>query len=81
MKRWLIAISIGANQFVNAIVGGSPSETVSARAAIAREHGSTGGRRVCVVLDVIDVKKKINGEDHCAKALRHLHERVERARP
>jgi len=74
--RYVIAVSIAANQLGNALTGGSPSETISSRAGHARAHGSHVGGGVCAVLNVIDHRHERPHEDHCAKAMRHYDERL-----
>jgi hypothetical protein len=79
MTRWLIAISLAANQLVNALTGGSPGETVSSRSGRARAHGAKFGRVVCRALEAVDVHQERPGEDHCDKAVRHYRERLAEA--
>lgn len=75
LARYAIAISIAANQFGNALTGGSPIETVSSRLGYARAHGSTVGSVLCSALNVVDHHHEQPGEDHCGKAIRHQRER------
>lgn len=77
--RYLVGLSIAANQLANALSGGSPIETVSSRAGLAREHGSHVGGAVCAVLSTIDRHHERPNEDHCQKAIRHLNERTRAA--
>lgn len=58
---WNILISF--DQVLNAIFGGYPDETISLRAARARNQGETWGCLLCKFLDWID-------EDHCDDSLR-----------
>jgi hypothetical protein len=76
LARYLLGISLGLNQLVNAATGGRADETVSSRAAAARAHGSHRGAAVCRVLDAFDFHKQRPDEDHCQKALRHQRERA-----
>lgn len=67
---------MAANQLVNAITGGDSDESLSSRAARARERGSRVGRVACRVLDVLDPREadRVQG-DHCDIALRnHLNQ-------
>jgi hypothetical protein len=79
MTRWLLAISLAANQLVNALTGGSAGETVSSRASRARARGSKTGVIVCRVLEAADFHRERPNEDHCAKATRHYAERLAHA--
>lgn len=73
--RYLLGLSLAFNQLGNAITGGKPTQTVSARAAHARDHGSAVGRGVCAVLNAVDLHYERPNEDHCQKAERHEQER------
>lgn len=80
LARYAIAVSIAGNQLGNALTGGDPGQTISARAGMARDHGSHVGAGVCAVLNVIDHRHERPGEDHCQKAIRHLRERLTAAK-
>lgn len=67
--KWLAATWLASDQFFNALTGGNPNETISMRAALAREHGSKVGRGVCAVLEALD-------HDHCLDAIKHGKERT-----
>ena len=61
MKRYIWNFLISLDQFFNTLLGGDPDETISSRAARAREHGSKVGRIACSILDWLD-------PDHCKKS-------------
>lgn len=74
MFKWLAvfsAFSVLFSQNVNRIIGGDPTMTVSARAGYARQNGSVAGRRVCHVLNWIDVRNDGDDPDgdHCDNAM------------
>lgn len=78
-KHWLLAVSMAANQFVNAVTGGDPDMSVSARAGFAREHGSKAGTAICRVLEFVDVHPFGNDSgDHCGIAMKHELERAKK---
>lgn len=80
MKHWLLAVSMAANQLVNALTGGNPQMSVSARAGYAREHGSKGGIVTCRVLEFLDVHPfSHTKEDHCQIAIRNYETRIREA--
>jgi hypothetical protein len=80
IAKYVLGITLAANQLANALMGGSPTETVSSRAAHARDQGSRLGRAVCAALDRVDLHHERDGEDHCAKAIRHRRERLAKER-
>lgn len=72
--RWLHAVVIALNQLGNAVLGGQPDMTISARAGIAREHGSGFARGACNVLDWLDPRDGDAPQgDHCVIAVRNYH--------
>lgn len=76
LLRFLGSLWLATNQLVNAASGGRADQTVSARAAEARDNGSKTGAVICRMLDVVDFAEERKGEDHCAKAQRHGFERA-----
>ena len=62
ISRWIINVLIAFDQLMNAIGGGDPDETISSRAAKARNRGRWWGCILCRFLDHIDPK-------HCASSL------------
>ena len=76
LKRYVLALSLAGNQLVNALSGGSASETVSSRLGHARLHGSKAARAGCRVLEFLDPHTHIEGRDHCAKAVKNHHDRM-----
>lgn len=80
MKRYLLALSMAANQLFNALIGGNPQMSTSARAGYAREHGSRGGRIMCSVLEAVDFhpfrKPELSALDHCAIAMLNYESRA-----
>ena len=68
--HWIGAIAIAANQLFNAMIGGDPQMSPSARAGLAREHGSKGGAVACKIMDWIDFKDGDGPKgDHCEEAV------------
>jgi hypothetical protein len=62
--RWyLFGLFIAFDQFINALFAGYPDETVSFRAANARDEGKRWGCVLCRLLDAID-------RNHCRMAQR-----------
>lgn len=59
-RRWLLNQLIAIDQWANAFLGGDPDETISSRAARARNRGRRWGCALCRLLDALD-------RDHCAK--------------
>ncbi len=54
MRRWVVDVLIGLDQWANAVLGGAPDETISARAGRARVAGQLWGRALCAFLDWLD---------------------------
>jgi hypothetical protein len=79
ITRWLLAVSMAANQLVNALTGGDPDMAVSARAAYARERDSKTGRLVCRILEAVDVHPFSDrpGMDHCDIAKANHERRIQ----
>jgi hypothetical protein len=67
--RYVLNILIAVDQVANAILGGYPDETISLRAALARDNGERWGCLLCRLLDAIVA-------DHCSNSI--IHERGER---
>lgn len=63
MYRYVYGILIALDQLGNALLAGYPDETVSTRAARARNQGKPWGCVLCRVLDYID-------RNHCDRAIR-----------
>lgn len=80
LAKYLLGVSLAANQLVNAATGGRPDETVSFRAARARAQGSKMGAGMCLALNAVDFHHERRDEDHCEKAARHHAEHVQGAR-
>ena len=72
---YLLGLSLAANELGNAATGGKPTETISYRAAQARDRGSKFARGVCATLNAVDWHHERADEDHCEKAQRHHKER------
>jgi len=78
--KWFRAVIMALNQLGNALMGGDPDMTVSARAGYAREHDSKGAARVCTFLDWVDPRDGDSPDgDHCDIAVKN-HE-LNRNRP
>lgn len=66
IKRWALAIALASNHLVNALIGGDPNMTVSARAGYARDKGSKFAAGTCHVLDWLDPRDGDAPQgDHC----------------
>lgn len=63
LGRYLYNILYWLDKGGNALTGGSPDETISRRAARARDRGAMWGRAMCRFLDALD-------EGHCGDALK-----------
>lgn len=61
--RWVENVLIAIDELGNAIIGGSPHETISSRAYRARTRGSFGACVLCKFLNVLFLSK-----DHCKAA-------------
>lgn len=72
-KRWGVSVLMALNQLGNALTGGNPDMSMSARAGYAREKGSKGGALACKLLDWLDPRDgdSPNG-DHCEIAIRNF---------
>ena len=77
VTHYLLAVALACNQLGNAILGGDPGMTTSARAGYARAQGHHLGAGVCRVLEWLDPHlvndkrppaTKIPG-DHCQIAV------------
>jgi hypothetical protein len=64
MRAYLFEVLIALDQLLNALLGGCADETLSSRAAKARQSGMLWGCVLCRILDAID-------RDHCAKSIEH----------
>lgn len=68
--NWLRAVVMALNQLGNALTGGDPDMSVSARAGYAREHGAKLGGGVCHVFDWLDPRDGDSARgDHCDIAM------------
>lgn len=56
-------VLVALDQLANAVAGGQPRDTISARAYRAQQNGRAWGCLLCRALDRIQ-------KDHCAKAAR-----------
>lgn len=73
MKHWLVRVLIATNQLGNALTGGDPQMSFSARFGFARERGSEFAKLACGALEKLD-HHHWNPEynpawDHCDIAL------------
>lgn len=70
MFRWLRRTTwqalVAADRLLNALLGGSASDTLSARAAAAKADGKRWGKHLCCFLDWLD-------HNHCNDALKFRH--------
>lgn len=67
-QYWLNVL-IGLDQFVNALAGGDPRETISSRSAKARAEGLRWGCIMCAFLGWVATKLSGTPTDHCALSL------------
>lgn len=74
LKRYLLGLTITLNLFANAVLGGEPGMTISARAGFARAHGNRMGTFWCAALDSVFLGRT----DHCNDALLGYLERAAR---
>ena len=72
MKHFLLGLSMAFNQLANAMLGGNPDMSISARAGYARDHGAKFGAGVCHVLDWLDPHDGDSPKgNHCDIAIQH----------
>lgn len=64
MKQYLLNNAIAFDQQVNTLLGGSPDETLSARAYRTEQHGKVFGRFFRPLIDALFFFDK----EHCHKA-------------
>lgn len=62
MKNYIFNVLVGLDQFANAILGGSPQETISSRADKAMKEGKRWGCILCKFLSWLQ-------KDHCQKSV------------
>lgn len=62
LGRWALNVLVSIDQFANTLAGGNPDETISSRAAKAREKGKRWGCILCGILDHLD-------RDHCNRVI------------
>lgn len=62
MSGYFLNIAVAIDQFANTILGGNPRETISQRAAKARNAGKRWGCLLCRILDRIQ-------PNHCTNSL------------
>lgn len=60
--RYVFHIAVALDQVANAVLGGYPDETVSIRAAFARNKGQRWGCVLCKLLDFVH-------PHHCSRSL------------
>ena len=60
---------IGLDQWANTLLGGTPDETISSRAARGKRDGNRWGRGLCRALDWLD-------PGHCDQAIKSEQERA-----
>ena len=69
MRAYVINVLVGIDQLANAILGGDPMETISFRAALAREDGAQWGCVMCKFLNLFQ-------RDHCDRTVFSTDQRV-----
>ena len=62
MKLYVLNVLIALDQYGNALVGGSPDETISSRAGKAQQEGKRWGCVLCRFLNWFE-------RDHCTKSI------------
>jgi hypothetical protein len=60
--RYVFFVAVSLDQVANAVLGGYPDETVSIRAAFARNRGQRWGCVLCKLLDFFH-------PNHCSRAI------------
>ena len=65
MKQYLLNVAIALDQFLNALCGGSPDETLSAAAWRTEQKGRWLGR---IFRPLIDLIFALFEKDHCRKS-------------
>ena len=70
LLRYLENLFVGADEEVNAVLGGSPDETLSARTERAAEHQHRWGLWLRRVLDRLQ-------KNHCEQALKNRYDHPE----
>jgi len=60
LRRYAVSVALALDRLLNAVVGGSDRDTVTARAARARSCGRWWGWALCAILDRLD-------PGHCAR--------------
>lgn len=73
--HYIGAIGIAGNQLLNALIGGNPQMSLSARAGFSREAGHRSGRMACRFLNTINPDGDGPYQDHCDMAIRAYWER------
>lgn len=63
MKQWALNVLIGVDQLGNAILGGSPDDTISSRCWKARVKGKRWGLIAVALID------GVFGRGHCENAV------------
>ena len=72
MKHFLLGLSMAFNQLFNAMTGGNPDMSTSARAGYARDKGAKVGAVACHILDWLDPRDGDSPKgDHCDIAVQH----------
>lgn len=54
MKHYILSVLVAFDQFINALTGGYPNETISYRASINAQLGGRWGCILCKFLEWID---------------------------
>ena len=74
LKRYIRNVGVGLDQWVNAILGGDPDETISSRLGKCKETGNKFCTIVCKVLTRVWVffgSKKSDEHGHCISVIEH----------
>ena len=67
---YIARVALGLDTFANTVLGGLPSDTISYRAALARNKGERWGCLLCSFLNLFQ-------QDHCDKAIAAFDAQVE----
>jgi len=62
IKLYVLNVLIGIDQLANALLAGSPDETISSRAGKGQKEGKRWACLLCRFLDYLQ-------KDHCAKSI------------
>jgi hypothetical protein len=70
---WLLNVLIAIDQLGNAITGGNPDNTISARAAYFAKFSNSKFKKFWIIIEKIIDKtfEPVDGKGHCLKSFHH----------